>query len=285
MGWISKLFKPQQKVADPSNSTGFHDLDGSPVPLKPLADDVRKARELINKAAIETALVCGVPATWLSFEVVTISDHESAYFQLQVVMNRWDEYLAAHSYAFERAVVKRISEKNLNVVRAMRAVLWRTAPDAGCPYDDMPEAQAWGSEAVKKRAQARDRMNRDLYTLSASPAGAAVPIHMPFSADQADGSNPSDKYRYLLDDSAYDDNQPSSVNDFAATQAYSPNAHLPDREHTRPSTFNGFAATRPYSPLLEEPDHSDELPSTFNGFAATQPYSTLMADVIVPPKK
>jgi hypothetical protein len=37
------------------------------------------------------------------------------------------------------------------VARAVRAVLWRTRADAGCPYDDLPGPEAWTPEVVARR--------------------------------------------------------------------------------------------------------------------------------------
>lgn len=235
MGWLGNLFKSPQRVSAPSNSTSYHDLDGQPVPLKPAAVDLRGARDLINLAAVRTAQACGVPAGWLTFEVMTISDANQAYFQLQVVMNIWDEYLAAHSYAFECAVIKRLREDNLEVGRAVRAVLWRVAAEAGCPYDDMPEPKAWSPEAIKKRGMVRDRMNRELYALSTPESGAAVPGRRPITSDHAepaghaDRSAKFDKFAGLLEDDSFDETRPSVFNGFAATEPYIAEAAKPSR--------------------------------------------------------
>ncbi len=228
MGWLANFFKSPNDIQEPSNSTSFYDVDGAPVPLKTLAADLRIARELIKSAATQTVLAYGVPARWLNFEVVTISDDEKAYFQLQVVINHWDEYLVAHCYAFERAVLKRIRDENIEVGRAIRAVLWRMAPDAGCPYDQMPEAQAWSADEVKKRGQMRDRVNRELYALSTPASGAvvysaaagAMLATMPVSADdaqRADRSIQPEKYNPEQEDSAFSETRPSSSSGFAAT--------------------------------------------------------------------
>jgi hypothetical protein len=233
MGWLSNLFSSPRRGTDPSNSTSYHDLDASPVPLKPAAMDLRNAREVVNQAAARTAQAYGIPVGWLTFEVLTISDASQAYFQLQVVMNIWDDYLAAHGYAFERAVIKRIRDENIEVGRAVRAVLWRVAPDAGCPYDDMPEAKAWSADAVKKRGMVRDRINRELYAISTPAAAANVPGKPPAAlplraseAERAEASTLPANHDSLLDDSAFGE--------------------------TRPSSFNGFAATQPYAPLMSD---------------------------------
>jgi hypothetical protein len=233
MGWLSNLFSSPRRGTDPSNSTSYHDLDASPVPLKPAAMDLRNAREVVNQAAARTAQAHGIPVGWLTFEVLTISDASQAYFQLQIVMNIWDEHLAAHCYAFERAVIKRIRDENMEVGRAVRAVLWRVAPDAGCPYDDMPEAKAWSADAVRQRALVRERIHRELYASSTPAAGAHVsgkrPAALPLSAQEAERAEKSTlpvNRDSLLDDSAFGD--------------------------TRPSGFNGFAATQPYAPLMSD---------------------------------
>jgi hypothetical protein len=223
MGWLSNLFNKSNSNGMPSPSTDYHDLDGLPVPVSAATVDLRAAREMVNAAALRTVQAYGVPAHWLSFEVVTISDAENAYFQLQVQMKHWDEYMAAHSFAFERAVMKRLREDDPEVGRALRAVLWHVAPDAGCPYDDMPEAKAWSADAIKKRGMVRDRINRDLYAVNTPASGAKVATMMPVSADDADRADRSTmpvKYESLLDDDGYNDTEPANLNGFAATQPF-----------------------------------------------------------------
>jgi hypothetical protein len=231
MGWLGNLFSPPRRKAEYSNSTSYHDLEGAPVPLQPAAVDIRSARDVVHQAAMKTAQMHGIPPGWLTFEVLTIADAKQAYFQLQVVMNIWDEYLALHASAFQNAVIKRIRDENVEVGRAVRAVLWRVAPEAGCPYDDMPQAQAWSADAVKKRAMVRERMHREMYAMSVPASGAVLDAatHRPAGAKepaQADGVTAANKHDHLLDDSAFGD--------------------------TRPSSFNGFAATQPYAPLMDD---------------------------------
>jgi hypothetical protein len=230
MSWFSNLFSTPRRNTEHSNSTSYHDLEGGPVPLQPAAVDIRSARDVVNQAAMRTAQVHGIPPGWLTFEVLTISDAKQAYFQLQVVMNIWDDHLALHTSAFQNAVIKRIRDENLEVGRAVRAVLWRVAPEAGCPYDDMPAAQAWSAEAVRKRSILRERFHRELYAMGAPASVDAVGMaHRPENAKdpaRADKFTTPANRDDLLDDSAFGD--------------------------TRPSSFNGFAATQPYAPLMSD---------------------------------
>ncbi|TAG26826.1 MAG: hypothetical protein EAZ37_07565 [Burkholderiales bacterium] len=172
VSWLNRILYNTPREHDaPSPSTGFFDIEGQPVPLSIARQDVRAARELIRAAAVRTAGVFGIPANWLSYEVVTISDDEKAYFQLQVSLRIWDEQLWTQSSAFEQQALKRIREDDVNVARAVRAVLWRVLPDAGCPHDELAGAAAWKPDAVKSRSVAYDRLRTEL----AMPALATLP--------------------------------------------------------------------------------------------------------------
>ncbi len=102
MSWFKRILGSDPIELDiPSPSTGFFDLEGHPVPLSLTAQDARAARELVRAAAVSTASAYGIPANWLSYEVVTIADDEKAYFQLQIGLRHWDEQLWSQATAFE----------------------------------------------------------------------------------------------------------------------------------------------------------------------------------------
>ncbi|NJS37504.1 MAG: hypothetical protein HC765_15645 [Brachymonas sp.] len=101
MSWIKRILGSDQIVPDiPSPSTGFFDLEGHPVPISLNAQDMRSARELVRASAVSVASAYGIPSNWLSYEVVTISDDEKAYFQLQIGLRHWDEQLWNQTSAF-----------------------------------------------------------------------------------------------------------------------------------------------------------------------------------------
>jgi hypothetical protein len=163
LSWLDRFLNTAPRGNEvPSPSTGFFDIEGQPVPLSLASQDVRAARELIRAAAVRTAAIFGIPANWMSYEVVTISDDEKAYFQLQVSLRIWDEQLWSQSSAFEQQALKRIREDDVNVARAVRAVLWRILPDAGCPHDELAGSAAWRPDAVKARSAVYDRVREEL---------------------------------------------------------------------------------------------------------------------------
>jgi hypothetical protein len=152
VGWLSNLLSTPREsrpseAEQASPSTAFPDYDGQPVAVNPAIHNVRSARELIHDVAVRTAQAYGLPEKWLGFEVVTISNDQNAYFQLQIILKHWDDRLWAHTYAFELAVRKRIREADATTAGAVRAVLWRVEPDAGCPFDDLPQGD-WGKPPV-----------------------------------------------------------------------------------------------------------------------------------------
>jgi hypothetical protein len=243
VNWLNRILgsAPPRPEA-PTHSTGFYDLEGKPVPLSMQGDNLRLARELVRNAAQRTAAAFGIPSNWLSYEVVTIADEQNAYFQLQVALRFWDEQLWAQSGAFEQQVYKRVREDDANVARAVRAVLWRILPDAGCPYDELSDAQAWKPEAVKARTVAYQRLQREFAPNvgSAGVAGAAsaaTAVAATGSTAATSGTIPSvasgiehtatQPVPLLPDeDPRYSDTRPSSFNhDFAATQPFDPNDH------------------------------------------------------------
>jgi hypothetical protein len=163
VSWLNRFLNNVPAARELSSpSTGFFDIEGQPVPLSIQHQDVQTARELVRAAAARTTSAFGIPSNWLSYEVVTISDDEKAYFQLQVSLRIWDEQLWSQSSAFEQQVLKRIREDDVNVARAVRAVLWRILPDAGCPHDELAGSAAWRSDAVKSRAAVYDRLRQEL---------------------------------------------------------------------------------------------------------------------------
>jgi hypothetical protein len=231
VSWLKKFLNTSPSALDaPSPSTGFFDIEGQPVPLSIEGQDVKTARELIRAAALRTASAFGIPPQWVSYEVVTISDDDKAYFQLQVSLRIWDEQLWAQSSAFEQQALKRIREDDVNVARAVRAVLWRILPDAGCPHDELAGAEAWRPEAVKVRGAAYEKLRATLQSpLPNILFQAAAPAGLPSGNEvETEPSVASTGFGQTL-----------------------PMGHL-NFDHSE-SPASGFAATRPFT-------SADELP-------------------------
>jgi antitoxin component of RelBE/YafQ-DinJ toxin-antitoxin module len=221
MNWIKNIFANPAKSGLDSPSTGFDEADVRAVPLPLEGHDLLAARQLIHSTAVKAALDYGIPAGWLGMEVLTISGDESAYFQLQICMNQWDEYLWMHSGALSMAIIKIVRQENLPIARAMRAVLWRVAADAGCPFDAMPPSSAWTAEAMDKRARVRERIQMLSNQMAASSEATDPALQgMPNGFDSTEA--------FSKRDSVFDaTNPPSHFNGFAATEPFDPAAAAP----------------------------------------------------------
>lgn len=231
VSWLDRILNNTSRTKDaPTHSTGFFDVEGKPVPLSVESQDVRAARELIHAAAVRTSAAFGIPPLWLSYEVVTISDDEKAYFQLQVSLRIWDEQLWSQSGAFEQQALKRIREDDVNVARAVRAVLWRILPDAGCPHDELSGGEAWRPEQVKTRAAAYDRLRGDLM-----PAPQTMPSVVTGLSASTTLPIPNTGFHETMPvlNSGYTDLQPQASG-FAATRPYKQGDDVPAANNGKP---------------------------------------------------
>jgi hypothetical protein len=216
VSWFKRIIGNTPTRADtPTHSTGFYDLEGQPVPLNVQGDNVRLAREMVRQAAVRTASVFGIPSNWLSYEVLTITNDEQAFFQLQISLRIWDEHLWSQSMAFEQKTLKRIREEDVNVAKAVRAVLWRIQPDAGCPYDELSGEQAWRSDAVKQRASAYERLRGEL--------SAAMTTGLPSVITGLDTSATLPMTRSV--ESNFTDTYPGAAQGFDATRPFVDDGH------------------------------------------------------------
>jgi hypothetical protein len=218
MGWLSTLLKKSDNSQAPVPDTGIHDWDNEPLSKATMPSDLGAAIALINDAALQTVIAYGLPEHWFSFETVTVTNSEKTYFQLQILMNHWDMQMCAHSYAFECAVIKKIRKKDLDIGRALRAVLWRVAPDAGCPFDEMPAPSYWTAQAITQRNSLRERIQREFYAATtpesgAKPAKPAIPAKAVYA-------NVSAPIEVLNESLGYSDTHPHNLNGFSHTHPH-----------------------------------------------------------------
>jgi hypothetical protein len=223
MGWLSTLLKKPDEAQPPVPDTDIHDWDNEPLSSATMPADLGAALELINGTALQTVIAYGLPQHWFSFETVTVTNSEKTYFQLQILMNHWDMQMCAHSYAFECAVIRSIRKKDKDIGRALRAVLWRVAPDAGCPFDEMPAPSYWSAEAVSERDLLRERIQREFYAAT-TPESGAKPA-MPVKVVYAKVNTPIEA---LSESVGYSDTHPHNLNGFSHTHPHT-RSHLKTR--------------------------------------------------------
>ena len=196
MGWFDCIFAKKEQAsaapveASPPPISAFNMQDALP------NEQAMQAREAIHHSAHEVARRNGIPEHWLGFEILTLTEAEKVFFQLQVNLRHWDAYLLLHSMAFEQAVLVRLRQRRPALAQALRAVLWRVVPTSGCPYEQLPPSVAWTAEAVEQRQH-----NLALFKASKSrqqaPSGRRLAqrsddfeptLQMPQSSEEADAA-------------------------------------------------------------------------------------------------
>lgn len=101
-------------------------------------------RELIRVVLKDTLRLHGVPAGWLTCEVVVLprpSGEEDLIIQLIVL--KWNETLMRCVHALEKALLQGLDRFDPSVNHSRYIVSWRFAPSCGCPLSQMPEPQVW----------------------------------------------------------------------------------------------------------------------------------------------
>ncbi len=257
VNWLHRLFTPKPEQDASPLSTGFYDAEGKPVPLSLKRQDLRSARELIRKAALKAAAKHGIAAHLLNFEVVTIADEEKAYFQLQVSLRVWDGLLWAQSVAFEEVAMKAIREADPNTARAVRAVLWRVLPEAGCPHGTLSGLEAWRADAMMARNTAHTDAQQP-NSNTASPVVQTAPELAQLSTTQAPAVKAEPKSQLAAFAATF-------ANKFATTESSSL-PHDSEFAHTQPFSGSGFSGS--------------EFPAS--SFPATRPFS-LEDEIKLPP--
>jgi hypothetical protein len=222
MGFLSTFFNTPRTGEMPAPETSILEWDKAPLTHAMLPSDIQTAVGLINEAAMQTVVTYGLPIHWFSFETVTVTDKEKTYFQLQILMNHWDMQMCAHSYAFECAVIKRIRKKNSGIGRALRAVLWRVAPDAGCPFDEMPEPSYWNPQAIAQRDLLRERIQREFYAVTTPESGASVakPGNTQLSNSKAMPLGPAPQHTEHTEHTDYSDTHAHNLQGFSLTHPH-----------------------------------------------------------------
>ncbi len=221
MRWLSTLLKKSDGASQTLPDTGIHDWDNEPLTSATAPGDLDAALELITDAALQTVKAYGLPEHWFSFETVTVTNKEKTYFQLQILMNHWDMQMCAHSYAFECAVIRTIRKKDRDIGRALRAVLWRVAPDAGCPFDEMPEPSYWAAQAITERDLLRERIQREIYAATTPESGAkpAIPA-APFKSAKAGYAMANTPIEVVNESLGFSDTHPHNLNGFSHTHPH-----------------------------------------------------------------
>jgi hypothetical protein len=119
---------------------------------------VNAQRETLRTLVGDMLREHGIPPVWISTDVMTVSSQGRLVFQIILTLKFWDESLPLYFSAFEASYMTRVDSTNPELAEAVRSVSWRIAPDAACPYADMPDPVFWTEAVRQERVAAKRRL-------------------------------------------------------------------------------------------------------------------------------
>ncbi len=119
---------------------------------------VNAQRETLRILVGDTLRDHGIPPVWVSTEVMTVSSQGRLVFQVILTLKFWEESLPLYFSALEASYMTRLDSTNPELAEAVRSVSWRIAPDAACPYADMPNPAFWTEAVRQERVAAKRRL-------------------------------------------------------------------------------------------------------------------------------
>lgn len=110
-------------------------------------------KEVIRTAWRETLGFHGIPADWLSLEVIGVTHRgEVDDIHIQLIIKKWSEALLRYGYALEQKLLSRINWYLPNQTKFSFTVSWRYEKNCQCPHLDMPNNKYWVPKAEEAPA-------------------------------------------------------------------------------------------------------------------------------------
>jgi hypothetical protein len=196
--WLARLMgtpgKSSKKTAMPrtDDSSGFRAsavLNSQQMQLRQSSAVVNAQREALRAAVSDTLRVHGIPPLWVASEVMTVSSQGRLVFQIILTLKFWDESLPLYFPALEASYMTRIDSTNPELSEAVRSVSWRVAPEAACPYTELPNPAFWTESArqervaIKRRVELNQLFEDEWREDHAGGAAFAATTPVPLTAD------------------------------------------------------------------------------------------------------
>jgi hypothetical protein len=174
-----------------SDSSGFRTsavLNSQQLQQRQSSAVVNAQREALRAAVPEALREHGIPPLWVGTEVMTVASQGRTVFQIILTLKFWDESLPLYFSALEASYMTRIDSTNPELSEAVRSVSWRVAPEAACPYTELPNPAFWTEAARQDRVTIKRRVElnqlfEDEWREDHSGAAFAPTTPTPLTAD------------------------------------------------------------------------------------------------------
>lgn len=117
-----------------------------PVGVQPKKNDIRL--EMIRLALKSVLRRYGIPIHWIGCEIEPMAPSgDSDALLIQLVLLKWHDALMRYAPELQKQFLTEIQFFDNSEQAATFLIVWKFAPDCGCPHDKLPEAGFWAASA------------------------------------------------------------------------------------------------------------------------------------------
>jgi len=137
---------------------------------QPKKNDIRL--EMIRLALKSVLRRYGIPIPWIGCEIVPMAPSgDSDVLLVQLVLLEWHDELMRYAPELQKQFLTEIQFFDNTAEAANFLIVWRFAPDCGCPHGKLPEAGFWAASAQETTAL---KQPLPVKALAATPAPAVT---------------------------------------------------------------------------------------------------------------
>ncbi len=149
---------------------------------QPKKNDIRV--EMVRLALKSVLRRYGIPVHWIGCEIKPMaSSDDSDVLLIQMVLLKWNDALMCYAPELQKQFLTEIQFFDNTSEAANFLVVWKFAPDCGCPHDKLPETGFWAAVAEESAPLVQ--------AVPATPLAAAVAVAPAVTLASAASAPPS----------------------------------------------------------------------------------------------
>jgi len=147
--------------------------------------------EMIRLALKSVLRRCGIPLPWIGCEIEPLArKSDSATTLIQLVILQWHDQLMRYAPELQKQLLNEIRFFDSSAEATEFLVVWKFAPDCGCPNDQLPEAGYWAPVPAPAPAPVEQGLPVAPTIAAAAVAAPAVKFDLPKSKlDEDEGDD------------------------------------------------------------------------------------------------
>ena len=174
---------------------------------QPKKNDIRV--EMVRLALKSMMRRHGIPLHWIGCEIEPMAPSgDSDVLLIQLVLLKWNDALMCHAPELQKQFLTEIQFFDNSAQAANFLIVWKFAPDCGCPHDTLPDAGFWATSA-----EAPVPLAQPVPVTSLAAAAAPAVVLAPAASEPPAAVLPAAKFdlpKSKLDDDEGDDGFPAT---------------------------------------------------------------------------